>query len=133
MSPSKRKTSPVAPPPPPPSELPAIYGLQVKGNHLVDYPDGTVARIDQHAVYSRGDVVAVWFRPEVLKPGSAKVMIMRVVMMPSFGRVDFPYEDHPDSEVQSIVMLGRDDRPGKMLPVRCSTIAAIHKAVECMA
>ncbi|WP_158808441.1 hypothetical protein [Beijerinckia sp. L45] len=113
-----------------PSTFPPVYGLPISGSHMApEYTNGCVARIDRDAVYRAGDVVAVWYRPEVLKPGSAQAMFMRVVIMPSFGRVDFPYNDHPDSEVQSVVMLGSDDKPDTMLPVRCSWILAIHKAV----
>ena len=55
-------------------------------------------------------------------------LLKRVVMMPMPGTT-FPYKEHPDSEVKALVMLGSDDKPNMMLPIRCEHVLAIHKCI----
>lgn len=113
-----------------PTMLPELYGLRVKGGCMApDYPDGCSIKISQVEPYARGDVVCVWFRPEVLKPGGFPALIKRMVMMPPPWVTAFPHRDNPRSEVSALLMLGTNDRPDKMLEILCADVIAIHKVL----
>ena len=93
------------------------------------FPDGCRVKVTKTEPYARGDVVVVWFRPELITPGGLPGMIKRIGMMPPPHVKTFPYKDHPQSEVLALIMLKTNDQPDKLLRVRCRDVLAIHKVV----
>ena len=94
-----------------------------------EYPDGCIVKASPFEPYGQGDIVVVWHRPELVKPGRAPAMIKRIVMAAPPWVTAYPYRDNPKSELQAVIMLGRDDRPDEMFAVPCSEILAIHKCI----
>ena len=113
-----------------PNSFTGFYGMVIYGSCMEPaFPNNAIAKVCSDKPYKQGDVVVAWIRPELLKPGSAPALIKRVVMMPPPWVKAFPYKEHPDSEALAMVMLGQDDRPDEMIPMRCSYLLAIHKVV----
>ena len=113
-----------------PRTFPDAYGLAVVGNCMAPaYPDGCTVRIAKSEPYGHNDVVVVWWRPDLVAAGRAPCMIKRIVMVAPPWVKSYPYKDNPKSDVRAMIMLGRDDRPDEMIPVRCADIIAIHKCV----
>ena len=80
---------------------------------------------DENGALRAGDVVVLWFRPELITPGGLPGIIKRVGMMPP-PWVTSSYRDHPQSEVLALIMLETNDQPDKLLRVRCRDLLAIH-------
>jgi hypothetical protein len=132
---SRRKTSPNVRSPAPPArpavdvdELPDIYCLKLDGDCLEPLiPDGATVALKKSASFGVGDVVCIWFRPEVLAPGSCQGWIKRVTLnVPPW--VKFPYREHPESEVSALIMVEQLNPPINY-SLKCKNILAIHKAV----
>jgi hypothetical protein len=92
-------------------ELPDIYCLKLDGDCLEPLiPDGTTVALKKSASFGVGDVVCIWFRPEVLAPGSCQGWIKRVTLnVPPW--VKFPYREHPESEVSALIMVEQLNPP----------------------
>ena len=113
-----------------PTTFTGLYGVAVVGDCMApDYPDGCLAKVSPEEPYDAGDVVVVWFRPEIVAPGRAPAMIKRIVVMPPPWVESFPYKESLNSEVRAAIMLGRDDRPDEMFGMKCAHILAIHKCI----
>ena len=66
-----------------PAELPERYCMQTEGNCMEPvYPDGSKILISSIESYRYGDDVAIFLRPECVKPGKHQVLIKRVVIAP---------------------------------------------------
>ena len=132
---SLRKTSPVLRSPPQPAippigpdAYPNVYCLKLDGDCLEPLiPDGAVVQLKKSEKFGVGDVVCIWFRPEVLAPGSCQGWIKRVTLnVPPW--VKFPYREHPEAEVSALVMVEQLNPPINY-SLKCKHILAIHKAV----
>jgi hypothetical protein len=132
---SLRKTSPTLRSPPAhalpavnPAELPELYCLKLDGDCLEPViPDRAAVMIKKSETFDVGDVVVIWFRAEAVPAGAPRSWLKRITMnAPPW--VKFPYKDHPESEVQALIMVEQLNPPtGYRL--RCADIIAIHKAV----
>ena len=117
---------------PPPSDalnLPEWYALQCVGDCMAPtLKDGCKAVFHTKSPVKKGDVVVVWFRPEVVRPGGHQALVKRPALALRPG-LTFPYREHPESTVAMIAMLSMDNRPHEWLPVPCADILAMHKYV----
>ena len=76
-----------------PSQLPDRYGMIVKGVCLEpEIADGSCLLFDKTASYKPGDLVILWRRPELVKPGQPQSIVKRLYMAPP-PWVKFPYRD----------------------------------------
>lgn len=117
-----------------PHIFPDRYGLEIVGHCMAPaYPEGSKVEVAKSEPYGHGDVVALWWRPELVAAGCAPCMIKRVVMMPAPWVTGYPYKDCPKSDVAAVIMLVRDDRPEEMMRIRCADVLAIHKCVGILA
>jgi hypothetical protein len=111
-----------------PEQLPDLYCLKLAGDCLEPViPDRATVMIKKSETFDVGDVVVIWFRPELIAPGKPQSSLKRITMnAPPW--VKFPYKDHPESDVQALIMVEQLNPPtGYRL--RCADIIAIHKAI----
>lgn len=111
-----------------PAKLPNLYALIVDGvcmePHLMN---GKPAVFDKGMPVHNGDLVGIWFRPEIVPPGRPGVMVKRLVIGAG-PNVTFPFVDHPDSEITPVIIV-EQDKPYRQIRYRCRDILAIHRCI----
>lgn len=114
-----------------PDALPDEYGLAVAGDCMAPLlPDGVAIVCSRSATYQRGDLVVLWFRPELVKPGHPQCLVKRLLMPPP-DFVKFPHRDSPGSEALPVVMVEMLN-PHAHAWVECAKLLAIHKVLGTM-
>jgi hypothetical protein len=110
-----------------PHTLPDLYCLGLDGDCLAPLiPDRAAVMIKKSEPFGVGDVVCIWFRPELVAPGGPRSWLKRITMnAPPW--VKFPYKDHPKSDVAALIMVEQLNPPIGYA-VKCKDILAIHKA-----
>ena len=109
--------------------LPDVYCMALDGDCLAPLvPDRSAVVIKGSESFASGDVVCIWFRPEAVPEGSHQAWLKRLRMNVPPWVKSFPYNDHPESEVQAVVVVEQLN-PMRTYAVKCSDILAIHKAV----
>jgi len=109
--------------------LPDVYCMALDGDCLAPLvPDRSAVVIKRSESFASGDVVCIWFRPEAVPEGSHQAWLKRLRMNVPPWVKSFPYNDHPQSEVQAVVVVEQLN-PMRTYAVKCSDILAIHKAV----
>ena len=91
-------------------------------------PNGAAVMLRKSESYGVGDVVAIWLKPEAVRPGAHPVVLKRVTMKAPQWVKRFPYADHPESELVAIMTVEQLSPPASYTII-CSNILAIHKAV----
>lgn len=82
-----------------PAQAPDRYTLIVKGDCMAPVRlDGAAVVADKRAPYDSGDMVVIYIKPELVKPGRCNAMLKWLVSIPSWA-TSFPFSDHPESEV----------------------------------
>jgi hypothetical protein len=137
--PTRRKLTPAKPAPAArqepsrpaidPATLPDEYCMALDGDCLEPViPNGAAVMLRKSESYGVGDVVAIWLKPEAVRPGAHPVLLKRITMKAPPWVKGFPYADHPESEVAAIMMVEQLNPPASYT-VTCRSILAIHKAV----
>ena len=112
-----------------PATLPDEYCMHLDGDCLEPLvPNGAAIMLRKSESYGVGDFVAVWLKPEAVRPGAYPVVLKRVRMKAPSCVKQFPYTDHPGSETVAIMMVEQLNPPASYT-VTCRSILAIHKAV----
>ncbi len=102
-----------------PTTLPERYALRVAGDCMSPgLCDGDFVIGEGSRPVSVGDLVIIF-------TGHGP-SIKRLVTMPP-PDMEFPYAEHPDSEVSPIVILEQEN-PRRQLMIKCSSILALHRA-----
>jgi hypothetical protein len=91
-------------------------------------PDGAAIYLKKSETFGAGDVVCIWFRPELVPPGENQAWLKRIRLNPPPWVKGFPYNDHPESDLKAILVVEQSNPP-QCYKVRCDRILAIHKAV----
>jgi hypothetical protein len=132
MAQAKRKPTPVAAETVPgsfiidPAQVPERYALIVQGDCMAPlHRDGDVVTADKRAPYEAGDLVVIYIKPELVKPGRCNAMLKRLVSIPHWATT-FPFKDHPESEVIAIATV-ETLNPPRRLHYRCADVLAIHR------
>jgi hypothetical protein len=132
MAQAKRKPTPVAAETVPgsfiidPAQVPERYALIVQGDCMAPlHRDGDVVTADKSATYARGDLVVIYIKPELVKPGRCNAMLKRLVSIPHWAAT-FPFSDHPESEIVAIASV-ETLNPPRRIHFRCSDILAVHR------
>jgi len=111
-----------------PDALPDGYGLVLVGDCMAPLlPDGATVICSRSASYEPGDLVVLWFRPELVKPGHEQCRLKRLVIGPPRS-LKFPHRDTPESEALPVVVVEMLNPPGRMV-IRCAHLLAIHKVL----
>jgi hypothetical protein len=86
-------------------------------------PDGTIACCDPAEPPRAGDFVVIWLRHPTKYSGLLKRLVSEIP-----HNVQFPFSDHPESEVLMVVLVESFNPPLQhMIP--CSEVLVIHKVV----
>ncbi len=110
------------------TELPPIYAMICDGDCMApDIKHGDVIGFDRDAPVERGDLAAFFLKPELVPPGKVQVGIKRIVVAPP-PWLDFPFEEHPDSNVSHIV-IAEQSNPRRQYQIPCARLLGIHKCV----
>lgn len=111
-----------------PAELPAQYALIAYGTCMLpEISDGANCAFSTKEKPQPGDLVALWYRPELVPAGQPQVRLKRLVTaIPSF--VTFPYREHPLSEAHALVIVEQLN-PRTRFGVRCADLLAVHKFI----
>ena len=121
---------PIAPPVPDLNAFPDEYALRVTGTCMEPLLlEKATAVFSKSAKWKVEDIVAVWFRPEVLGPGGLQTIVKKLTMAPPFYVRAFPFKDHPESDVAAVICVELLN-PRRRLIARCADILAIHKLVS---
>jgi len=111
-----------------PAALPDEYGLVLAGDCMAPLlPDRATIACSRSASYEPGDLVVLWFRPELVKPGHEQCVVKRLVIAPPRS-LKFPHRDNPGSEALPIVVVEMLNPPARMM-TRCAHLLAIHKVL----
>lgn len=114
-----------------PSALPEIYAMICAGDCMSpEIKDGEAVGFLRDAPIERGDLAAFFFKPELVPPGQLQVAIKRVLIAPP-PWVEFPYREHPDSEVRAVV-IAEQINPYKQYSIPCTHLLGIHKCLGVM-
>lgn len=111
------------------ANLPPIYASICEGTCMLPLiSDGAKVVFDRSAKCKPGDIVSVIAHPRIVKPGGHQSLVKRLLLgIPSW--VDkLPYQMHPDSTVEPIVMLEQLN-PGGTITIPLSDVLAIIRAV----
>lgn len=112
-----------------PAELPEHYALIAYGTCMLpEIPDGENCAFSAKEKPQPGDLVALWYRPDLVPAGQPQVRLKRLVTaIPSF--VTFPYREHPQSEVHALVIVEQINPRIIRFGVRCADLLAVHKFI----
>jgi hypothetical protein len=75
-----------------------------------------------------GDLVVIWLRPGLVKPGEPPCMLKRLVMAPPSFVKAFPWTDHPASDVRALIIIEQLN-PLQRFSIMCADIVALHRFV----
>jgi Peptidase S24-like len=114
-----------------PATLPERYALAVVGDCMEPaIADGAEAIFSKAEKFGPGDIVVIWYRPEILKDGMARCAVKRLTLAPPPWVKEFPYKDNPKSDVAAALVFEQDN-PRQTYSMKCSDIAAVHKFTGC--
>lgn len=110
-----------------PNDFPDEYAMVCQGTCLEpEVPDGTCLMFDKREPVCAGDLVVLYFRPELVAPGQHQGIVKRLVLdVPPWVR--FPYGDHPDSNVQALIT-AEQTNPHRRYAIKAASLLAIHNA-----
>jgi hypothetical protein len=109
-----------------PAQVPDRYVLIVQGDCMAPlHRDGAAVLVDKGAPFEAGDLVVIYLKPELVKPGRCNAMLKRLVSIPHWV-ASFPFSDHPESQVVAIAAV-ETLNPPRRLHYRCADILAIHR------
>jgi hypothetical protein len=111
-----------------PNELPPTYCMQAIGTCMEPvYPDGSKLLFSSTEPYRHGDDVAIYFRPECVRPGEHQILIKRLVMAP---RREFWLGNSRDTIGNlGATMLVEMLNPRGMIQFDPTSILGIHKCL----
>ncbi len=111
-----------------PSGLPDVYGMRVSGNCMLpEIVDEDLLCFDRREPVNAGDLVIIYFRPELIAPGDFQAKVKRLVTaVPHY--VTFPWSDNPASDVDALI-IAETLNPRQHFAYACSAILAVHKCM----
>lgn len=111
-----------------PATLPERYAMRVAGDCMApEIEPNALLLFDRTEPVAVGDTVIVFLRPELVPAGGFQAQIKRLAMaIPPW--VKFPYRAHPESNVQSLLVLEALN-PRRTFGIRCADVLALHKCI----
>jgi hypothetical protein len=110
------------------STVPEFYGMQAVGDCLVPLvEDGAQLVFSQTARPEPGDLVAVYLRPELARPGGVAAVVKRLAFsLPGF--CTFPYTPNPGDNVVPVVICESLNPPCRHT-ISADKLQTVHKCV----
>jgi len=107
--------------------LPDIYAMQCVGDCMVpELVDGSTLLFDKLSPVREGDLVVIWKRPDLVRPGALPGIVKRLVL--DVFKETYPYTPHPDDNVIPAIVVGMNNPP-RRFHIRCDHIAAMHRCL----
>jgi Peptidase S24-like len=108
--------------------LPKEFALRVNGDCMVpEIGHGAIVHVNRSGPIKVGDIVVIWRRPELVKPGESQCMMKRLTLaVPPF--VTFPHKDHPDSNALPVLCVHQENPP-RGYYIKCSDVIALHRVI----
>lgn len=111
-----------------PDELPDLYAARGAGTCMEpDLHDGVCLAFQRSGVCKPGDFVAIWLRPERVRPGGQHHWLKRLVMAPP-SWMRFPYTPAPGSSIEPVIVVEQLNPP-KRYVIACADILAMHRCI----
>jgi hypothetical protein len=108
--------------------LPQEFALRVNGDCMApEINHGAIVHVNKSGPIKVGDIVVIWRRPDLVKPGESQCMMKRLTLsVPSF--VTFPHKDHPQSNALPILCVHQENPP-RGYSIKCSDVIALHLVI----
>ena len=111
-----------------PATLPDEYAMRVVGDCLSPaIKEGDAVVVDKRLPYNAGDLVVIYMRPELVRPGEMGIYVKRLVMNVA-PYVKFPWREHPDSTALAVVIVEQDN-PRRQYTITADRILAMHRCL----
>lgn len=112
-----------------PSTYPDVYCLTIDGDCMEPLlPHGSSVVMKKSEKFKAGDVVCIWFKPELCGPDGHQSWLKKLTLnIPPWVK-SFPHYDHPDSNVRAALLV-EQLKPPQGYSMRLSDVLAVHKAV----
>ncbi|HEV7323511.1 MAG TPA: S24/S26 family peptidase [Bosea sp. (in: a-proteobacteria)] len=111
-----------------PDEMPDIYAMIVEGDCMLPHiKTGTKLMFSRTEAYQPGDMVILFRRPDMVKPGEHQAIVKRLVLPPA-PWAKFGVDRHPKSEVDPVVIVEMFN-PRRQLAYSVSGLQGIHKCL----
>ena len=108
-----------------PDELPETYCMECEGTCLEPFVmDGTKLLFSRDECYKPGDLVCLFFRPEVVKPGEHQLLVKKLVLAPPHRFWKDP-SCNAGSNIKPVVIVEMLN-PRKMLYINPDALLGIH-------
>ncbi len=112
-----------------PSGLPPRYGMRVSGDCMMpEIADDDLLLFDRREPVAAGDLVIIYFRPEIVASGEFQGKVKRLVTGVPF-HVTFPWRDNPKSDGAALIV-AETLNPRRQFAYPCAEILAIHKCLR---
>jgi len=110
-----------------PEEMPPIYCMQTMGVCMEPvYPEGCKLLFSSSEPYRYGDDVAVFLRPECVRPGEHQIIVKRLVVAPRHG---FWRRDYISNGNIAPTIIVEMLNPRKMLYIEPANVMGVHKCL----
>lgn len=109
--------------------LPDRYVLVCRGDCMApSVPANAPVLVEKHSKIVPGDLVVLFFKPELVPAGGHSAILKRLVLnIPPWVK-KFPYAGHPESDIAAIVLVEALNPPQRFA-FRCSELLGIHKCL----
>lgn len=109
--------------------MPERYHTTVLGDCMSPLVEnGAEMAFDTMARPQSGDLVVLFLRPEAIKPDQPQGSFKRMVLGVPHFVAEFPFKQHPDSEVSPSLVVECLNPPRRFY-IPCSNVLAIHKCI----
>jgi len=108
-------------------ELPEVYAMGTDGDCMMpEILNGQKILVLKGEEIRRGDTVCIWLRNPT-HPKGYSALVKKMAMLPP-PHVQFPYEEHPESEVQALFFVEQINPP-RTYRIPCEQVLALHKVI----
>jgi hypothetical protein len=111
-----------------PDDLPELYAMIVEGDCMLPYiKSGEKLMFSRTEPYQRGDMVILFRRPELVKPGDHQALVKRLIVPPA-PWAKFGVDRRADSNIDPMIVVEMFN-PRRQMGIRVSDLQGIHKCL----
>jgi hypothetical protein len=111
------------------SYLPDRYAMVCHGDCLEpEIASGSCLIFDKTEPFKAGDLVILFRRRDLVPDGQFQGIVKRLVMRPPPWVKGFPYQDHPRSVSDALIVVEMLN-PRRLIQIRCADLLGVHKCL----